>query len=55
MQQTIANCRTVFEADNIVVINMPPNTEGKLVQSDIDHLMEIADGLGIRRTTGCSM
>lgn len=31
--------------------NMPPGTEGRLLQSDIDHLMEIADGLGIRRKT----
>ncbi len=31
--------------------NMSPGTEGRLLQSDIDHLMEIADGLGIRRKT----
>lgn len=49
VKETVKNCKTIFETENMVVINMPPDTEGKLVQGDIDHLMEIADGLGTRR------
>ncbi len=47
--ETVENCKTIFENQNIAVINMPPNTQGKLVQGDIDHLMEISRRLGIAR------
>lgn len=50
VEETIQKCKTIFETENMVVINMPPDTNGKLVQTDIEHLMKIADGLGIRRT-----
>lgn len=36
--------------NRIVVNNMPPNTGGKLVQGDVEQLVEITDGLAARRT-----
>lgn len=50
VEKVADDCRTAFEADNIVVINMPPNTQGQLVDTDVEHLLQIADKLGIRRT-----
>ena len=49
VKDTVEKCRIAFAARNMVVINLPPDTDGRLVQSDIDHLMQIADGLGTRR------
>lgn len=49
VEETIQNCKIIFETNNMVVVNMPPNTDGKLVQGDIDHLMEISRGLGLSR------
>ena len=49
VKKVAEDCRTTFEANNIVVINMPPNTEGRLVESDVEHLLQIADELGLRR------
>lgn len=49
VEKVVQNCRTAFKAGNIVVINLPPNTEGKLVADDIAHLMEISGALGCRR------
>ena len=49
VDDTVKKCKIIFETQNIVVINVPPNTEGKLVQGDIDHLMEISRKLGINR------
>lgn len=48
-KETAENIKVIFESQNIAVMNLPPNTEGRLVQGDIDHLMEIAELLGIRR------
>lgn len=45
----VRDCRTAFEADNVVVINLPPNTQGRLVEADVDHLMEISRALGCWR------
>lgn len=50
VEQVVKDCRTAFETDNIVVINMPPNTQGRLVDGDVEHLLNIADKLGMRRT-----
>ena len=49
VEKVVQNCRAAFDAGNIVVINLPPNTEGKLVADDIAHLMEISGALGCRR------
>lgn len=49
IEETVAHCKTVFEANNMVVINMPPNTDGKLVEGDVIHLMEISHKLGVSR------
>ena len=49
VETTVADCRRAFEEKNIAVINMPPNREGRLVEGDIAHLMEIADALKVRR------
>ena len=44
-----ADCQRAFDERNIAVINMPPNNEGRLVEGDITHLMEIAERLKCRR------
>lgn len=41
--------KTALKAGNLVVINMPPNRNGRLVRADVDHLMEISRGLGLAR------
>lgn len=49
IQETAEKIQTIFQTQNMAVINMPPNTQGRLVQGDVDHLMAISDLLGIRR------
>ena len=49
IDETVEKCKLAFEENNIAVINMPPNTEGKMVESDISHLYEIAKRLGTLR------
>ena len=49
VSETAEKVQTIFDTDNLAVINMPPNTHGKLVEGDINHLMEISEKLGIRR------
>ncbi|MEG2380960.1 MAG: hypothetical protein RSB38_04620, partial [Oscillospiraceae bacterium] len=49
VDETAENCQTIFDTENIVVINMPPNINGQLVDADIEHLMKISDKLGMRR------
>ena len=41
--------RTAWQAGNPVVINLPPDVRGRLVQADVEHLLEIARRLGVRR------
>lgn len=43
------NCEIIFKNQNMAVINIPPNTDGKLVEADREHLFAIADKLKIRR------
>lgn len=43
------NYRTLVNNDNIMVINMPPDIHGKLVQGDIDNLFRVSKELGIFR------
>ncbi|HJC24250.1 MAG TPA: alpha-L-fucosidase [Candidatus Eisenbergiella merdavium] len=49
VEETVQNIKTLFAAENMAVINMPPDTTGHLVQGDVDHLMEISEKLGLRR------
>ena len=49
VEDTAEKCRILFGQQNLAVINMPPDIHGRLVQADVDHLLEIADRLGIRR------
>lgn len=49
VEETVQKCRLAFQERNIAVINMPPDTQGRLVQSDVEHLMEIAERLGTKR------
>ena len=49
IDETVEKCRLAFEEKNVAVINLPPSTEGRIVQSDIDHLMEISRRLGVNR------
>lgn len=41
--KTAQNCRTLFSSGNCALINLPPDTSGRLVGSDVKHLMEIAE------------
>lgn len=36
-------------AQNLAVINLPPNKDGRLVGGDIENLMKLSEKLGIRR------
>ncbi len=49
VDEVCKNCDIIFKNHNMAVINMPPNTDGKLVEADRQHLFEIADKLKIRR------
>ena len=49
VDEVCKNCEIIFKNHNMAVINMPPNTDGKLVEADRQHLFEIADKLKIRR------
>lgn len=49
VEEVAENCRTLFAQGNCALINLPPNTEGKLVEGDVEHLMEIARLLGTER------
>ena len=49
VQDTVEKCRVCMQAGNVVVINMPPDTRGLLVESDIQHLLEISRSLGLAR------
>ncbi len=48
--EVIHNFRILEKSSNVLLINLPPDKNGKLVQSDVDNLMKISDALGIRRT-----
>lgn len=50
VDRTAADCQRAFDENNIVVINMPPDKQGRLVDSDIAHLMKISEKLRLRRT-----
>lgn len=48
-QEIAKNYRILEKNGNMLVINMPPDHNGKLVTGDVENLMEIADMLNIRR------
>ena len=49
--EELARCyRQLIGQQNLLVVNLPANKSGRLVQSDIDNLMKTADLLSIRRT-----
>lgn len=46
----IADCyRQVIAQDNLLVINLPPDTNGKLSEKDVKNVMDVSDIVGIRR------
>ena len=47
VKETVEKIKTAFAAKNVVVINMPPNIHGKLVEGDVKHLMDIGKDIGI--------
>lgn len=47
--EIIANFRILDKADNMLVINMPPNYDGKLAEGDVENLMHISKMLNINR------
>lgn len=52
VDDVVKNCKTLFGAQNLAVINLPPNKDGRLVNGDIENLMRISEKLGIRRELG---
>lgn len=48
--EIIKNYRILEKIQNVMVINLPPDKNGKLVAGDVENLMQIADALNIRRT-----
>ena len=49
VDEVVRNCETLFAQGNLVVINMPPDVHGRLVEGDVANLMEIARRLGRAR------
>lgn len=47
--EVIRNYRTLEASGNLLVLNLPPNKDGKLVQGDVDNLMYIAQQLQLSR------
>ena len=45
----VKNYKILQKTQNLMVINLPPNKNGKLVQSDVDNLMKVSKTLGINR------
>ncbi len=48
-EEIIKNYRILERSGNVMVINLPPDKNGKLVDGDIKNLMYIAKELGISR------
>ena len=48
-EEIIKNYRILEKANNVMVINLPPDQNGKLVDGDIKNLMYIANRLDISR------
>ena len=50
-EEIINNYRTLVNSGNVMVINLPPDKNGKLVETDVKNLMYVADKLSIKRKT----
>ena len=48
-EEIIRNYRILEKAHNLLVINLPPNRDGKLVEGDVKNLMYVAESLKIKR------
>lgn len=48
--EVIKNYKILTNNDNLLVINMPPKCDGRLVDADVTNLIKIAKGLNIYRT-----
>ncbi len=48
-EEIIKNYRILEKTNNVMVINLPPDQNGKLVDGDIKNLMYIANRLDISR------
>ena len=51
VEQTAKNYKILKRNNNLMVINMPPKKDGKLVKADKENLLRIARCLGIKRET----
>lgn len=49
--EIVNNYRILDKTDNLMVINLPPDKNGKLVEGDVENLMRVAESLRIRRKT----
>ncbi len=47
--EIISNYHILEKTNNVMVINLPPDKNGKLVDGDVKNLMKISDLLEIRR------
>ena len=48
-QKMCNDAKIVFDSDNILVINLPVNTKGKLVDGDVENLNKVSKMLGLNR------
>ena len=48
--EIVENYRILDKIDNVMVINLPPDKNGKLVPGDVQNLMKIAEALHLRRS-----
>lgn len=48
--EIIKNYHILEKTDNVMVINLPPDKNDKLVDGDIQNLMQVARKLGVNRT-----
>ena len=48
-EEIIKNYHILDKTNNVMVINLPPNKNGKLVDVDVKNLMFVAEQLGIKR------
>ena len=50
VDEVVKNYRILDKIGNMMVINMPPDCNGKLVKGDIENLMKISKELGLNRS-----
>ena len=49
-EEIVRNYRILEKAGNMMVINLPPDLNGKLVPGDVENLMHVSEALGLRRS-----